>query len=198
MQRVTIDVYSALLPLVTINILWFLLSLTLILLPPATAALYEVALLSRKGQGPYLQTYLAAVRRWLIISWVWGIATLALAAVCLLAITFYGSTQHVVGTVLLTISLALAIFACLVQFYFWPYMVLQEKPRPLLALRNSAYTVLADPLLILVNAGLAALLLLPGIPFIAPIVVLTPIITAFLGVYSLYDWLEHHHLLPTS
>ena len=67
-ERVGADLYNWLLPLVTINILWFLFSLTILLLPPATAALYEIAYSANNGRSPYIRDFLGAVRRWMVTS----------------------------------------------------------------------------------------------------------------------------------
>ena len=194
LRRVVVDVYTWLVPLVVINILWFLMSLTIILMPPATAALYEVAFLATQGHCPEVQGFLAAIRRWLLKSWLWGAATLFLALVSVVALRFYGAPQTALEAFAFVISGAFVIFMWLVQFYFWPYVFLQERPQMLLAVRNAVLTVLADPLLLLVNAGAALLLLVVSVLLIAPAAVITPVAIAFLGNYSLRDWLNHHGL----
>lgn len=194
-ERVITDVYSWMLPLVTINILWFLLSLTIVLMPPATAALYEIARAAEQGRGPYVQDFLAAVRRWLVRSWLWGAATLFLALASALALAFYNSLQTELGTILYVVSGVFIGFVWLAQFYFWPYMLLQEQPRALFAVRNAAFTVLGDPLFVLIHAGIAVLLLVVSVILVAPLVVITPIAVAFLGVYSLRDWLSQRGLM---
>jgi hypothetical protein len=194
LQRVVVDVYTWLVPLVTINILWFVMCLTIVLMPPATAALYEVAVLATQGHSPEVQGFLLAVRRWLLKSWLWGAATLFLTLASILALSFYGTPRTALEALSFVISAAFVIFVWLVQFYFWPYVFLQEKPQILLAVRNAVLTVLADPVLLLINAGVALLLLAPSVVLIAPLVVITPVTIAFLGSYSLRDWLNHHGL----
>lgn len=191
-ERALNDMYSALVALVVINVCWLLLSLTIILMPPATAGLYAVAVQARRGQGPYLRDYLAAVRRYLLPGWAWGVVTLALAFVCGYAIAFYSSVQAWWGSALLTVSVALTLVACLVQFYVWPYMVLQEQPRLLLAARNALFTLLGDPWHVLFNVAIALFITIPGMLLIAPFILIVPVCVAYLGTYSLYGWLAHH------
>jgi hypothetical protein len=194
LPRVIADLYNWLLPLVTINILWFVLSLTLVLLPPATAALYEIAFQANGGREPYVRDYLSAMRKWFVKSWIWASITLWLVLVSISSITFYDR----VGNVLLIASILLTGFVGLVQLYFWPYMLFQEHPRITTAFRNAALTVLGDPLFALSTAGITILLVTVSVLLIAPIVVFTPIVVAFLGIYNLRAWLEHKALLPVN
>lgn len=191
LRQAVIDVYNWLLPLVTINILWFLLSLTVVLLPPATAALYEVAYQAKKGHGPGVQSFLAAVRHWLLWSWLWGVGCTFVGVIAAVALRFYSAQQ---SDVLLIITGAMLIFVGCIQFYFWPYVMAQETPHLPRAIRNAAFTVLADPLLTLVYGGITLLLLVISVVLVAPMVLITPIMVAFLGVYSLLDWLDYYHV----
>ena len=195
LHRVALDVYNWLLPLVTINILWFLLSLTVVLMPPATAALYEIAYLAKKGHDPDIQAFLAAIRRWLLKSWLWGAGYLLLVVLVWVALQFYTAQQNPIGNLLLTVTGAILIFISLVEFYHWPYMMAQETPHHVWAVRNAAFTVLADPLMPLIYGGITLLLFLVSVVLIAPMVLITPTVAVFLGVYSVLDWLEHHSLL---
>ncbi len=194
-RRVATDVYDGLLPLVTINILWFVLSLTVVFMPPATASLYEIAFRSNKGEGPQVQAFLGAVRRWLVKSWLWSAATLVLVFASVLAFEFYGAQRTAAGDILFAASSVLTIFLWLVQFYFWPYMFFQEESLILPAVRNAAFTVLGDPLFALLNVGVAFALLVLSVLLIAPIALITPAVIAFLGIYSLQEWLDHHDLI---
>jgi len=195
-REVAIAVYYGLLPLVAINILWFLLSLTIVLMPPATAALYETAYLAKKGHSPSVQKFVAAIRHWLLKSWLWGVGSLLLIVAGAVAHKFYGTLENPIGSLLLTTTMAILVFVGLVQFYFWPYMVAQEMPNIRRAMRNAAFTVLADPILAFVYCGITLVLVIASVLLIAPIALITPTVVAFLGVFSLLDWIRYHGLLP--
>lgn len=193
--RVVIDVYNWLLPLVAINILWFLMSLTIILLPPATAALYEIAYLAKRGHGPEIRSYSLAVRRWAVRSWLWGLFNILFCIVTLVALRFYSTS----GTpVVLIFCIAYVFIILLAQYYFWPYIMLQELVSLRIAARNSLFTLLGDPLFVILCGLLSVLLLVVSAVFVFPLVVITPIAVAFLAVYSLLDWLEGRGLLDKS
>jgi hypothetical protein len=172
--------------------------LTLVLLPPATAALYEIAFQANKGREPYVRDYLSATRKWFLKSWIWASITLLFVLASISGITFYDSVQTDLGSVLRIISILLTVFIGLVQLYFWPYMFFQERPRIITAFRNAALTVLSDPLFALCHAGITVMLLMVSVLLIAPIAIFTPIVATFLGIYNLRAWLEHKALLPDN
>lgn len=49
-RRIFGDVYNWLIPVTAINMLWFLMSLAIILLPPATAGLFHTPYLMTRGE----------------------------------------------------------------------------------------------------------------------------------------------------
>jgi uncharacterized membrane protein YesL len=196
--HVVLDVYNWLLPLVVINILWVLMSFTVILLPPATAALYEIACLAARGEGPQISRFLLAVRRWAVKSWLWGGVTGFILAAGYIALNVYGGMGSAFGPVLTLITTLILVFVSMVQFYFWPYMLLQDETDFRRAAHNALFTVLGDPLLPLLNVGLTGVALILGVVLIAPIIFIVPVFSAFLGVYSLRAWLSHHGLLDES
>ncbi len=193
--RVALDVSNWLLPLAAINLVWCVLSLTVIMMPPATAALFEVAYQARKGHGPSMQSFLESIRRWLLRAWLWGAGCLLTGVVAVVALSFYGAQQTSFGAILLVIAACVAVLIIGVQFYFWPYMLAQDEPHIRRALRNAAFTLFADPLNALLYGGIALALLAAGAVLIVPMVLIAPITVAFLAVYSLREWLDHHRLL---
>ena len=94
--------------------------------------------------------------------------------------------------------MVIIVFGWMIQFYFWPYVVLQTKADFRQAAHNATFTILGDPLWAFFNAGLALVVLIVGIIFIAPLIFIVPVFMAFLGVYSLRAWLLHHDLLDAS
>lgn len=191
-RRVARDWLNWALPLVAINIIAVLLSLTVVLLPPALVALYVVAWRAYQGEAPQVGMFWQAMRRWWLASWLWALVTLLLVLAFVAATFFYSQQPGVLATIMQVGNHAVSIFAGLVQFFFWPYMVMQEQPRALVAVRNAIFTILGDPFYTLLYVGLALILLALSVLTIAPVAVLTPVALAFLAVYSLGDWLTHH------
>lgn len=193
--RVALDVSNWLLPLAAINLVWCVLSLTVIMMPPATAALFDVADQARKGHGPSMQYFLESIRRWLLRAWLWGAVCFLTGILAVVALSFYGAQLTSLGVILLVIAACVTVLIVSVQFYFWPYMLAQDEPHIRRALRNAAFTLFADPLNALLYGGIALALLAAGAVLIVPMVLIAPIAIAFLAVYSLREWLDHHYLL---
>jgi hypothetical protein len=188
------DVYNWLLPLVTINILWFLLSLTVILLPPATVALYDVAYEAKRGRSPEIRLYLRAVRRWLVPGWIWALINVGLALITLFAFSFY-SAQPGAAQIALVICIAYTAVLLLAQVYFWPYVMLRVQVSLRAAARNALFTLLGDAPFVLFYGLLSLFLLATSALLLIPLVILAPVVVAFLSVYSLLDWVARRKLI---
>jgi hypothetical protein len=192
------DVFAYLLQCVMINLVWAAMSLTIILMPAATAALFEVARLAEAGERPALAEFFTAFWGWLIKGWIWGAAVVLWLSGSLTALGFYASQSDDVASILLGISVVVAFILWATLFYFWSYMALERDPSIWRSFRNAFLTTLADPVHALVTAGFALLLIIVGALFIVPVVLLVPVLVAFISVYSLKAWLIHHDVLKTD
>lgn len=178
-------------PLCAINLLWVLLSLTVVLYPPATASLFETGYRAYGGQAPTVPAFLKGVRRWMIPAWKWaGLNLLLIAAVTLLTRTL---VQSELLAALLAGSTGLILFG---QLYFWPYMMVQESPKMWQAARNSIYTVLSAPLVTGLNVALTVALIVPGLVTIGPLLLILPVLLSLFYTYSLIAWLSHQGIRP--
>ena len=192
-QRTVIDLNDWLIPFVTVNFVWFVLSLSVVLLPPATVALADTAYRAYKGQTPDVREFLGALRRWFITGWLWAGANLILLGVAAAAVVVLQENSFAIGFVG-----ALAALALMVQFYTLPYLMLQERPNLILAWRNSLFTVLGDPLHLALNLGIVVLILVPALILVAPILLIVPVGTALLSTHSLVVWLQHKGILASE
>ncbi|MBZ0294250.1 MAG: DUF624 domain-containing protein, partial [Anaerolineae bacterium] len=84
-----VDLYDWLFPFIAINVLWFVCSLTVILLPPASAALFEIAQRAYDNDMPTPRTFFSAMRRWWWRSWLWAGFNLVLVAAVAFSFQFY-------------------------------------------------------------------------------------------------------------
>jgi hypothetical protein len=94
--------------------------------------------------------------------------------------------------------LAVLTAAVAFQYYFWPFMIVQDQPNALRALRNSAFTVLGDPPLFLINMGVSLFIGIPSLVLIAPVFFLLPVLLTMIPVYQLLLWLAHHGHLDNT
>ncbi len=192
-QWLVLDINDWLFPLARLNLLWVLLCLTIVLLPPATAALFDMAYGAYGGIAPTTSAYFAHIRRRFWQSWVWAAANLLLFA-GLFAMGRAAQANEIAVTIIGIIG-ALCIMA---QFYFWPFVVIQGQPALLRALRNSAFTAAGGLMYLTLYMALSLLLLIPSLILIAPILLLTPVLLTMLAMFSLIAWLHHHKILDTE
>lgn len=193
LQLVAIDLSDWLFPWVVINLLWLVCSLTVILLPPATVALFSMAARAYHNEPPTPQRFFAALRKWLLQSWLWTIANgVIFGALFLLA------RQVHPAEIPLAILGVLAALLVLLQFFFWPYMMLQEKPNPIQALRNSLFTAFAGLPYLILYVALTLFILVPSVVVIAPMLLVTPVLLTMMTTYGLVAWLEQHKLLDQT
>lgn len=170
-----------------INLLWFGLSITLILLPPATIGLYHVAWHTYHNEEPSIKLYLAGMKRYFWQSYVWALFMLIVLSTGFSALVYYMTQQIFIGIVF---SLVVSLLLLGGLFHYLPYLILEKHP--LKALKLSIFTALADPLNILMNAALIFIFGVPSIIVIAPIMFILPIVLALIGMYNLLNWLYNY------
>jgi len=190
LQLVVIDLHDWLFPWVVINLLWVLASLTLILLPAAAASLFEMAQAAYRNQPPDPRRFLAGVRRWFGLSWLWAASN----GVVLSGLFLAGRAVYP-NEILLAVLAVLTTVIVLSQFFFWPYMMLQDEPKPLRAWRNSAFTAAGDLPYFTLYLAMTFFILIPSVVVIAPFLLIAPVLLALLATYGLAAWLERHGLL---
>lgn len=189
-QLVVIDLYDWLFPWVIINLLWVLCSLTVVLLPPATGALFQTAQRAYRNQPPDPRRFMQDLRVWFSDGWLW-----ALPNVALFGGLFLLGRALAPAEIPLAVLGVVATLSIMLQFFFWPYMMLQEQPALLRAWRNSAFTALGDLLYAGLYLAFSLFVLVTSIVVVAPLVLITPVLLAMTATYGLAAWLEHHKLL---
>lgn len=189
------DLRDWLFPFAVVNLMWVLLSLTVILLPPATAALFATVHDAYFNRGPSPRRYWEHVRRWARFSYGWALALIVSGAGLLAAYRWSAQAGFAPGQVVVLVLVCVLLVS---QYYFWPYLMTQDRPAPLRALRNSLYTVIGDLAMFLLYVAGALFVMVPGVVLIAPVIFILPVFLAMLPTYSLLRWLAHHGHLPQA
>lgn len=192
-QLMVVDLGDWLIPFVGINLLWVASCLTVILLPPATAALFAAAHLSFQNHPPTAGQFLASMRRWFVTSWLITFANVLIIG----GLFLLGRLVHA-SEILLAAIAVLTAGIIWIQFLFWPFMLLQAKPSPIQAIRNSAFTIMGDLPYFAGYLALIILVLLTSAILIAPVFFVTPVLFALINTYSLCVWLQHRGILNTE
>lgn len=126
--------------LLTLNILWWLLSLLLLTWPPATAALYHV---SRRltnievSEQTTWRDFFEGMRQYWLQSWLLALADLALGGVISFGFWFYFNLEH---SLLRWVALPIFYIILLwlgMQLYLFPLLIAQSDKRLWLVFRNA-------------------------------------------------------------
>ncbi|MBE2183530.1 MAG: DUF624 domain-containing protein [Anaerolineae bacterium] len=192
-QLIVIDLGDWLMGFVGINLLWVIASLTVILLPPATAALFESAQRAFQNQPPTTGQFFVSMRRWFVLSWLIALANLLILG----GLFLLGRLVYPNEIPLAMLAVATGCFVW-VQFFFWPFLLLQTRPSPFQALRNSAFTIMSDLPYFTGYLALTVLMAIPSVIVIAPMLFITPVLFALINTYSLNVWLQNQGILDTE
>lgn len=161
-----------------VNMLGWLAWMTIILGPPAAFGVYYVANQLAHGQSVGPGGLLAGGRRYFVMSWLWFLLNVVVAVVIGANLMFYSTFDAVWANLLGAFFWLLAAIWLIVQFYALPYAIEQEEKSVWVALRNGLFTALAAPgytaviiivalVILLISAGLFALLFIGGLCLIA-------------------------------
>ena len=166
------DWWDGMVGLAAINLIWLGLSLTVLLLPPATAGMYSATHSLAHGKGQRLSDFSEAARRYGWVSLRWALVNLLVGGIGVVNYVFYGAAQSGFA---LVIQLALACAGVLwlaMQFYVWPFLMEQEQQSLHMALRNALFLTLANPLYtltLLVISGLVVFEVMVPVPSPTPL-----------------------------
>jgi len=174
------DLWEELYYLIIANVIWFFLALGLPLLlleiqstaawiamgvllllafPPATAAVFVVTHRVAHATTFHLSDFFAAYKRYWWRSWLWLLVNFAIAFIIYIDFRFYPDLlQNVWGAAFAMFFTIVFIFWLVMQIYFWPMLLVQEKANILQAWRNSAVLILAYPLYALIIVIFSVLL----------------------------------------
>jgi uncharacterized membrane protein YesL len=125
--------------LMLINIYWVLLMLPIITIPPAFAGLYYSTTQLVQNETVTRQTFIAGFKKYFRTSYVWFFSNVFVVGLLLfnidLSIRVPGLSwlQNLTG-----VYWVLLAAWTLLQIYSFPLLILQDKPKLVLALRNSA------------------------------------------------------------
>jgi uncharacterized membrane protein YesL len=164
------DYYEEMFTLVGANLLWVLLAIPVITLPPATAGMFYLTNHIARHKSIEFRMFFEGFRKYLWKSYALTLLNLAAAVLFWVNLHFYGSQfgDQQWAVIVRGLFVGLAVMWCLIQIYVFPMLLEQEEPRLLLALRNAAFLTFASPItsltlavLMVVVAALSVGLTLP-------------------------------------
>lgn len=163
-----VDAYIAAIPLITLNVIWFLVSLPVVTIVPATAALIYATNQIAHGKPANSSTFFEGFRLYFWKSWSWGILNIFAVIVLASNYLFYGQLDEQISVWARALVVTFSFLWLTLQMYTFPLMLEQEKPHLRTALRNSLVVLLKRPfysmgiaLIIATIAAVSSLLILP-------------------------------------
>jgi hypothetical protein len=170
-------------------------ALTVVLLPPATAALFEAMHELAAGSAPSFRDFVASVRRWFVVAWLWAVwAGIGLWLVVLVVRFDPDPTQP--GSWLAALFVVAGLLFAVSLLYVWPFLFLQSEGGLVRAIRNAVLTVLAAPLFGLVIALLLSVTVAVGVLLIFPLAVFVPGLMGLVASHAVSDRLRAFGKLP--
>ena len=194
-RRAIRDGWDALFVVGALNVAWLGLSVTVILLPPATVALFESMDELASGRTPGLREYFGFVRRRFIRAWLWALWAIAGMTVASVNIQYWSDT----GGSLVWLSAASAVIGVLFSvsvLYVWPFLFRQTEGGLVRAIRNSILAVLAAPLFALTLAVAIVALVAVSAILILPLAVFLTALLGLIATHAVTDRLRAFGKLP--
>jgi uncharacterized membrane protein YesL len=150
------DAYLNAIPLITLNVVWFLTSLPVVTLPAATGGLVYATNRLARGQSATWRTLLEGFRLYWQQSTALGLLNLVMAVIVGVNLFYYSMRPEGWVQAARLVVLTVALIWLMVQVHAYPLLMEQEQPRVTLALRNSFVILIKRPLPGLLTALLIA------------------------------------------
>jgi uncharacterized membrane protein YesL len=163
-----VDAYLVAIPITTLNMLWFVASLPIVTLIPATGALLYATNQLAHGKPADWRVFVEGFRRYFWRSWSWGILNILVAVILASNYIFYGQIDESLRTWARAVVVTLAFLWLTVQLYTFPLLIEQEKPHLRTALRNSFVILLKRPFYAFGSALIVAALAIGSTLIIQP------------------------------
>ena len=196
--RAARDGWHELIGLVVINLIWLAMSVTVILLPPATAGLYAVTNSVAHGTGQQIEEFLRAARRYAWLSWRWALLNIAAGGLLYMDLVFYRGTAGGLPFIIRWLLMLFAVIWLGVQFYVWPFLIEQEDKRLRLALRNALFLALAAPVYTLTMLVIVVVVLSLSAVTVLPLFLCAASLVSLLGNHAVIERLSAYGKLPGS
>jgi uncharacterized membrane protein YesL len=136
-KEALLDAWDALIPLVGINVIWFLLTILVIPAIPAFGGLYCATNQIAHGKTADIRTFFEGFKDKFWISWKWGLLNLVVYGLLMINIWFYGQFEGFGYVILQSLFFSMMLIFTCMQIYTYPFLLEQEEPSLKNAIRNS-------------------------------------------------------------
>ena len=194
-RRAIRDGWDGLFVVGALNLAWLGLSVTVILMPPATVALFESMDELASGRTPGLREFFVFVRRRFVRAWIWALWSIAGLTIVWVNVRYWNDT----GGSLVWLSAAFAVIGVLFGvslLFVWPFMFRQSEGGLVRAIRNSILAVLAAPLFAITLAFATVAIVAVSAILILPLAVFLTALVGLIATHAVTDRLRAFGKLP--
>jgi uncharacterized membrane protein YesL len=185
------DYYEEMYILAGANIVWFLLCLPIVTIPPATAGMLYLTNQVAHHKTVEFSMFFQGFKKFFWKSWLLALINIMVAILFYSNYTFYGRYNAQWAAIVRGLFVGLAALWLLIQMYVFPMLLEQEKPRLLLALRNAAYMTFASPIISLVIGICAVVLMAISVGLALPLALAMMAVIGLVGNHAVLALLLH-------
>lgn len=172
--------------LVVLNLYWLIFSLTIVLLPAATSAVYYAVRELQAGEVDYShKLFFKGLKIYLIKGWRWFLPNLILIPLFLINLLFFWVENNSITVLVKAGNLALLLLWLWFQTFLLPVMMEQEEQNVRLALRNVLVVFLKKPGMYGVTSIFIWVFMIVSLILMMPWIVITISFSAFIQVFML-------------
>jgi uncharacterized membrane protein YesL len=137
LKEALLDAWDALIPLVGINLVWFILTILVVTAFPAFGGLYYATNRIAHGEMADMRIFFDGFKTHFWTSMKWGFLNLVVYFMLTMNIWFYGQFEGFGYVILQSLFFsAILIYTCM-QLYTFPFLLEQDEPSLKIAIRNS-------------------------------------------------------------
>ena len=136
-KEAMVDAWDALIPLVGINLVWFILTILIVTAFPAFGGLYYATNRIAHGEMADMRTFFDGFKTQFWTSMKWGFLNLIVYFLLTLNIWFYGQFEGFGFVILQSLFFSAAVIYTCMQIYTFPFLIEQDEPSLKIAIRNS-------------------------------------------------------------
>jgi uncharacterized membrane protein YesL len=192
------DLWEEMWLLMQANVLWLVLSLPVITLPPATAGLFAVTNRLANGESARMRDFFAGFRAYFLRSWLLVLANAVLPVVIFGNFYFYLGSEGLLFVFLFGFWILAFLFWLALQPYLFPLMLEQVDKRLRVTVRNAVLMVIKGPVSTLLLLIVSAVIIALSLVFVLPVLLLTAAFLALLYNHAVLERLKPYREADTT
>lgn len=192
------DTWEELFQLAIVNLVWLFSALTIIGFPVTVAGMYYVTNRVAHGKTFHFADFIDGIKLYWWRSLLWFLANVVFILLIYVNLQFYASFQATWSVFVNGLWLAILAFWLAMQVYFWPLLIEQEQPKMLLAWRNCAYLILANPFFAFFIVSFSIVLFIASAALTLPLIFVGMALLGLLGNNAVLALLEKFGIIKEA